>query len=237
MSTAPLDEPLPLRQKVYLYLSGVFITALLIGDTIGSKLFVLDLPAIGEATFSVGAMWFPITFVLTDVINEFYGKRGARTITFAAFWMALFAFCVIWIARQIPAASFSPIPQDMFDQVFGGANRIFFASMVAYLIGQLLDISLFHFIKKATGQRFIWLRSTGSTAASQLIDSVVVVGIAFWGVFPLDALLKMIGVGYLMKLLVAVALTPVIYALHALLHRKLGLEEAPASAAAPHRSR
>lgn len=215
-----------LRQKLYLYLAGVFITALLIGDTIGSKLFVLNLPVIGDATFSVGAMWFPITFVLTDVINEFYGVKGARTITFAAFWMALFAFCVIWIARQIPAASFSPIPQDVFDQVFGGANRIFLASMVAYLIGQMLDISLFHFIKRVTKGRFIWLRSTGSTFVSQLIDSVVVVAVAFWGLFPLDALLKMIAVGYLMKVVVAIALTPVIYALHALLHRRFGLEEA-----------
>jgi uncharacterized integral membrane protein (TIGR00697 family) len=226
-NTVSAAAAISLRQKLYLYLAGVFITALLIGDTIGSKLFVINLPVIGDATLSVGAMWFPITFVLTDVINEFYGVRGARTITFAAFWMALFAFSVIWIARQIPAAPFSPIPHAMFDQVFGGANRIFAASMVAYLIGQLLDISLFHFIKRVTGARFIWARSTGSTLASQLVDTVVVVGIAFWGVFGPDQLLKMAAVNYLLKMLVAVALTPVIYALHALLHRRFGLEADP----------
>jgi queuosine precursor transporter len=225
MSTAPLDTAaMPLRQTLYLYLAGVFITALLIGDTIGSKLFVVNLPVIGDATLSVGAMWFPITFVLTDVINEFYGVRGARTITFVAFWMAMFAFVVIWTARQIPAAPFSPIPQDMFDQVFGGANRIFVASMIAYLVGQVLDISLFHFIKRVTKARFIWLRSTGSTLASQLIDTVMVVFVAFWAVFPADQLLKMAAVNYALKILVAIALTPVIYALHALLHRRFGLE-------------
>ena len=122
------------------------------------------------------------------------------------------------LARLIPAASFSPIPQAMFDQVFGGANRIFLASIIAYLIGQMLDISLFHFIKRLTGHRFIWARSTGSTLVSQLIDTFVVVVIAFWGVFGLDALIKMAVVNYLLKMLVAVALTPVIYALHALLH-------------------
>ncbi|MBK7860713.1 MAG: queuosine precursor transporter [Archangiaceae bacterium] len=228
MSGLPDDAPMPLKQTVYLYLAGVFITALLIGDTIGSKLFVLQLPVIGEATVSCGAMWFPITFVLTDVINEFYGVRGARSITFVGFWMALLAFSIIWLARQIPAASFSPIPQETFDVVFGGANRIFLASMVAYLIGQMLDITLFHAIKKATGQRFIWARSTGSTLVSQLVDTFVVTTIAFWGVFPADVLLKMAAVNYLLKIVIAVVLTPVIYGLHALLHRRLGLDEAVA---------
>src|SRR5215471_17973148 len=131
---------LDVRQKLYLYLSAIFLTALLIGDTIGSKLFTVDIP-LGfttlHATLSVGAIWFPITFLLTDVINEFYGVSGARFVTFLGFWMALLAFAILLIARKIPAASFSPIPQDMFDNVFGNANRIFFASLLAYLIGQL----------------------------------------------------------------------------------------------------
>src|SRR3954467_8238419 len=119
------------RQKLYLYLCGIFLTALLIGDTIGSKLFVVDIPlgfATLHATLSVGAIWFPITFLLTDVINEFYGSKGARFVTFLGFVMALFAFLVILAARYIPAAPFSPISQDTFDNVFGNANRIFFAS-------------------------------------------------------------------------------------------------------------
>jgi queuosine precursor transporter len=232
MSPAPLDVAMPPRQKLYLYLAAIFITALLVGDIIGSKLFVVQLTLFGRpltATLSVGAMWFPITFVLTDVINEFYGARGARAVTFVGFWMALAAFGAIWIARQIPAASFSPIPQEMFDQVFGGANRIFFASIVAYMIGQLLDITLFQALKKLTHARHIWLRSTGSTLASQLIDSVVVVGLAFGDKLQLGELVSLCVTSYLVKVIAAVGLTPVIYAMHALIQRRLGIEPTAAA--------
>ena len=93
------------RQRLYVYLCAIFLTALLIGDTIGSKLFTLDIPlgfATLHATLSVGAIWFPITFLLTDVINEFYGSAGARFVTFVGFFMAIFAFIVIFVARLIP---------------------------------------------------------------------------------------------------------------------------------------
>src|SRR6516165_2071969 len=116
------------REKLYCYLCGVFLTALLIGDTIGSKLFTVDIPlgfTVLHATLSVGAIWFPITFLLTDVINEFYGSQGARTVTFIGFWMAIVSFLILLAARFIPAAPFSPISQDTFDNVFGNANRIF----------------------------------------------------------------------------------------------------------------
>src|SRR5262245_32124341 len=95
------------RQRVYVYLCGVFLTALIVGDTIGSKLFTADIPfGFGtlHATLSAGAIWFPITFLLTDVINEFYGSRGARFVTFLGFWMAILAFLIILVARQIPTA-------------------------------------------------------------------------------------------------------------------------------------
>jgi uncharacterized integral membrane protein (TIGR00697 family) len=217
--TPPL---LDARQKLYLYLAGIFLTALLIGDTIGSKLFEVAIPTpFGAlpATLSVGAMWFPITFLLTDVINEFYGARGARFITFLGFWMALAAFGVIWVARIIPAASFSPIPHDTFNTVFGGANRIFAASITAYLVGQLIDIAIFQTLKRRTGERFIWLRSTGSTLFSQLIDTVIVQWIAFSGVLTQSQIQRAAITSYVVKVLVAVALTPIIYALHALIAR------------------
>ena len=115
------------RQKLYLYLVGVFLTALLIGDTIGSKLFTVDIPlgfTILPATLSAGAIWFPITFLLTDVVNEFYGTEGARTMTFIGFWMALLAFAIIVAARKIPAADFSPVSQSAFDAVLGGERGL-----------------------------------------------------------------------------------------------------------------
>ena len=176
------------RQRLYVYLCAVFLTALLIGDTIGSKLFTVDIP-LGfttlHATLSVGAIWFPITFLLTDVINEFYGSRrralrhlrrllhGASSPSSSSSSRAL-----------IPAADFSPVPQDAFDNVLGNANRIFVASLVAYLIGQLVDIAIFQSAKRLTQSRHIWLRSTGSTLISQLVDTLVVTYVAFYGQDP-----------------------------------------------------
>jgi uncharacterized integral membrane protein (TIGR00697 family) len=219
------------RGKLYLYLSGVFLTALLIGDTIGSKLFVVDIPlgfTVLHATLSVGAIWFPITFLLTDTINEFYGSRGAHTVTFLGFWMAIFAFVAILAARLIPAASFSPVPQAMFEQVFGNANRIFVASLIAYLIGQLTDITIFQAAKRLTQSRHIWLRSTGSTLCSQLIDTLLVTYIAFWGKLTAEQLRRAAVTSYVVKVMLAVGLTPVIYALHGLITRRLGIHEVPA---------
>jgi uncharacterized integral membrane protein (TIGR00697 family) len=219
------------RQKVFMYLSGVFLTALLIGDTIGSKLFVVDIP-LGfytlPATLSVGAIWFPITFLLTDVINEFYGSKGARFVTFLGFWMAILSFSIILAARFIPAASFSPIKQDVFNNVFGNANRIFFASLVAYLVGQLVDISIFQAAKKLTQSKHIWLRSTGSTLISQLVDTLIVTYIAFYGMLEPAVLQRAAITSYIVKVMLAIGLTPVIYAMHGLIHRKLGIAEHPA---------
>jgi uncharacterized integral membrane protein (TIGR00697 family) len=220
------------RQKLYLYLCAIFLTALLIGDTIGSKIFTLTIPlgvAKLHATLSVGSIWFPITFLLTDVINEFYGSVGARMVTFVGFWMALFAFVVILAARRIPAAPFSPITQEQFDQVLGNANRIFFASLIAYLVGQLVDISIFQAAKRLTQSRHIWLRSTGSTVVSQLIDTVVVTYVAFAGKLTAGQLRQMASTSYAVKLTMAIGLTPVIYAMHGVIHARLHAAEAPAT--------
>ncbi len=219
------------RTKLYLYLCGVFLTALLIGDTIGSKLFTLDIPlgfTTVHATLSVGAIWFPITFLLTDVINEFYGSEGARFVTFLGFFMAIFAFLVIFAARRIPAAPFSPIGQDTFDNVFGNANRIFVASLIAYLVGQLVDIGIFQFAKRLTQSRHIWLRSTGSTLISQLIDTLLVTYLAFWGKLTPAQLKQTAVTSYVVKVMLAIGLTPVIYAMHGFIHRQLGIDEHPA---------
>jgi uncharacterized integral membrane protein (TIGR00697 family) len=219
------------RQRLYLYLCSIFLTALLIGDTIGSKLFSFDVP-LGFTTFhaslSVANLWFPITFLLTDVINEFYGSRGARLVTWVGFSMAIFAFVAILCARKIPAAPFSPVKQAEFENVLGNANRIFVASLIAYLIGQLVDISVFQFAKRLTQSKHIWLRSTGSTLISQLVDTIVVTYVAFSGKLTAPQLRHTATTSYAVKVLFAIALTPVIYALHALLHRRMHADEEPA---------
>jgi len=219
------------RQRLYVYLCAVFLTALLIGDTIGSKLFTVAIPfgfTTLHATLSVGAIWFPITFLLTDVINEFYGSAGARFVTFVGFFMAIFAFVVIFIARLIPAAPFSPVGQAAFDNVLGNANRIFVASLVAYLVGQLVDIAIFQSAKRLTQSRHIWLRSTGSTLISQLIDTLIVTYIAFYGKITTAQLHQAATTSYVVKVLLAIGLTPVIYALHAVIHRRMHIDEVPA---------
>jgi queuosine precursor transporter len=221
------------RQRLYLWLAAIFLTALIVGDTIGSKLFTFAVPlgfTTVHATLSVGAIWFPITFLLTDVINEFYGSKGARLVTWVGFCMAVFAFFAIYCARKIPAAGFSPVQQDAFDNVLGNANRIFVASLIAYLVGQLVDITVFQAAKKLTQSRHIWLRSTGSTLISQLIDTLVVTYVAFTGKLTAEQLRQTAVTSYFLKVLAAIGLTPVIYALHALLHRRLHLEEMPATA-------
>ena len=225
------------RTRLYIYLCAVFLTALLIGDTIGAKLFVVDIP-LGvtkmHATLSVGVIWFPITFLLTDVINEFYGSRGARFVTFLGFWMALAAFIIIFCARKIQAEPHSPVSQAAFDSVLGNANIIFFASLVAYLVGQFVDITVFQFAKRLTQSRHIWLRSTGSTLISQLVDTVVVTTIAFSSKLTPGELRNMVISQYSVKVLAAIGLTPIIYAMHGILHRRLHMAEHPAGVAHVH---
>jgi uncharacterized integral membrane protein (TIGR00697 family) len=219
------------RQRLYLWLCAIFLTALLVGDTIGSKLFTFAVPlgfTTVHATLSVGSIWFPITFLLTDVINEFYGSRGARLVTWVGFCMAIFAFIAILAARAIPAAPFSPVSQDTFENVLGNANRIFVASLIAYLVGQLVDITIFQAAKRLTQSKHIWLRSTGSTLISQLIDTLVVTYVAFYNKLTPAQLHQAATTSYIVKVLFAVALTPVIYALHAFLHHRLHLQESPA---------
>lgn len=225
------------RQRLYVYLCAVFLTALLIGDTIGSKLFTVDIPfgfTTLPATLSVGAIWFPITFLLTDTINEFYGSAGARFVTFVGFFMAIVAFIFIYVARLIPAADFSPVKQAAFNNVLGNANRVFVASLIAYLVGQLVDIAIFQSAKRLTQSRHIWLRSTGSTLISQLIDTVIVTLVAFYGQIPNDRLRQTAATSYVVKVMLAIGLTPVIYALHALIHSRMHIEEHPADAERVH---
>jgi uncharacterized integral membrane protein (TIGR00697 family) len=176
---------------------------------------------------------FPVTFLLTDLLNEFYGKKAARYVTMVGFFMAVFTYAILFVAVQIPWAPFTRdagwegMVEGSFNNVFSGSQRILIASMVAYLVAQLVDIAVFHFIKRATGDRFLWLRSTGSTAVSQLIDTCVIQSIAWVGLMPLPKILSIIGTSYAVKLVIAICLTPLIYAGHALIERRLGMKALP----------
>jgi uncharacterized integral membrane protein (TIGR00697 family) len=212
------------KQQFYLWLTAIFVAALVTGDFIGGRFFVL----FGH-TFSAGIIPFPLTFVLTDVVNEFYGPTGARRLTFLGLGAAIFVWAVIQVALHLPPSPTSPISDQVFHAAFGTAARLYVASLCAYVIGQLLDISIFRTLRKATGHRLLWLRATGSTVLSQMIDSFTVSFVFLAGTQSLWFITTNAANNYVGKLIMAVLLTPVIYAMHAIFRRRFHVPEPAAS--------
>jgi uncharacterized integral membrane protein (TIGR00697 family) len=207
------------KQHLYLWLGGLFITALIVADLIGGRFF-----RIGSVDLSVGMLAFPLTFVLTDVINEFYGTTGARRITYVGLGTAIFAFIIINVALALPPSP-KGLPDDVFRNVFGWSRRLYVASLFAYLLGQLSDITVFALFRRVTGHRLIWLRATGSTVISQVLDTIVVNVVLLAGKEPPSAITRIVVHSYITKLVAAVVLTPLIYAAHALVLRVLKVSE------------
>lgn len=243
MSSTPPAHPfgrMDSSQKLFVVLGGVFVSCLLLGDIIGGKTIVTPLGPI-----SVGILPFPVTFLLTDVVNDFYGRKGARFLTFLGFFMALLAWAVLALSTWLTPDPSTYFTQAEFQKVFGGSAQLFVASMIAYLVGQLLDIQVFQFWKALTESRHLWLRATGSTVLSQLVDTVTI-NVIFWSwtatsdptsflgkMSPSDKwgwIFEKIGREYLIKIVVAVLLTPVVYAIHGAIIRGLRIEPAPAEA-------
>lgn len=217
------------RVRLFVVLAAAFCTALVVADIIGVKLFEVHLDPL-VAVMSVAMIAFPVTFVLTDLLHEFYGKKAARFVTWLGLGMALFTFATIRVASDVGWAPVTRAPdyrgtvESAFNNVFGGSQRILLASMVAYVAGQLTDIAVFHLLKRLSHNRWLWLRATGSTMVSQLIDTVMFQLVAWVSVLPAEVVLNIILTSYAVKLLVAVGLTPVIYAGHALVERLLGMK-------------
>lgn len=216
------------RIRLFVILAGVFVTCLLVGDIIGGKL--IETQIFGrDFTLTVGMIPFPVTFLLTDVLNEFYGKRAARFVTLCGFGMAVLAYFFIFLAGAIPIASLAQssdwkgVTEESFNNVFLGSQRMILASMVAYVVAQFVDIGVFHVLKRATQNKFLWLRATGSTAVSQLIDTVVITFVAWVGVLPETTMFNMIVSSYMLKILIALGLTPLVYAAHLIVQRGLGI--------------
>ena len=208
------------KQRFFVLLTALFVAALVTGDFVGGKFFV----AFGH-TFSAGIVPFPLTFVLTDLVNEFYGTHGARRITLAGLVAAVFTWAVITLALQLPTSPESPIPDAVFRNAFGTSARLYVASLTAYVIGQLLDISIFHALRRLTGHHMLWLRSTGSTVISQVIDSLAVSFVFLVGSKPLAFIVSNAFHNYLGKLAMAILLTPLIYLGHGLFNRYFHVPE------------
>ncbi len=220
------DPPraISVEQKLFVVLAGIFVTCLLLGNMTGGKNFSTFVGPV-----SVGMVLFPVTFLLTDVINDFYGRRGARFITLVGAAMATLTYGALVLTTALPTDPDTYFQDGEFAKIFGGSSKLFLASLVAYLIGQILDINIFLFWKKMTRGKHLWLRATGSTLLSQLIDTATINAIFWAGVD--DRSWGWIGAKivreYLIKVVVAVFLTPVVYAIHALIMQWLKLTPAP----------
>lgn len=245
--------------RLFIILAGIFITTALIAEFIGVKIFSLETTLGfdpvqirlfgGTYSFSLtcGVLLWPVVFVMTDIINEYYGVKGVRFLSWLTIGLIAFGFLMVFAAmKTTPPAWWVENKQSMgiadmnlaFNGIYGQGLGIIIASMTAFLIAQLVDVFIFHRIKKATGEKRIWLRATGSTVVSQLIDSFVVLLIAFY-FYPkwvkgqgepwkLDTLLAVCVVNYIYKFLVAILMTPVIYLVHGVIEKYLGHDQAAA---------
>lgn len=197
------------RELIFVILAGIFITNAVVAELIGGKLI-----QIGPFVMSIGILPWPIVFLTTDLINEYFGEKGVRKLSFITAALIGYAFVVLFLAMKIPAAiGISPVSDMQFEAVFGQSMWIIIGSIVAFMVSQLIDVTVFWYFKNKTGDSKIWLRTTGSTIVSQLFDSFIVLGIAFWlpGKMNFETFVSSALTGYTFKLLIAIVLTPLIY--------------------------
>lgn len=242
--------------KLFVILSGFFLTNAILAEFVGIKIFALE-PTLGvdplnwtlfgqtgTLNFTAGVLLWPFVFVMTDVINEYFGRRGVRFISYLTVLFIVYAFVFAFAAiHAVPADWWIgayeeqgiPDMQAAFAGIFGQGMWVIAGSLVAFLIGQLLDVAVYHRVRRFTGEKKIWLRATGSTLISQFVDSFVVLYIAFvigpqrWS---MDLFLAVGTLNYSYKFLMAIAMTPLIYLAHALIDRYLGDEAAKMKEAA-----
>jgi len=239
--------------RLFLVLGGFFIANALIAELMGVKLFSLEetfgarpvqLNIFGnEFSFNLtaGVLLWPVVFVMTDIINEYYGMKGVRFLSFLAIGLIIYAFVMFQGAIHLTPAGFwvgnyagqgVPDADKAYRAIFGQSQWIIVGSLIAFLVGQVLDVFIFHKIKKATGEKNIWLRATGSTVISQFVDSFIVLFIAFYigprissnqgNPWPLDLVMTICVGNYIYKFVMALILTPVIYLVHNRIEHYLG---------------
>ncbi|WP_225763333.1 queuosine precursor transporter [Stenotrophomonas sp. Marseille-Q4652] len=245
--------PRPLQDRavlLFIVLAAFFCANAVLAELIGVKIFALEdtlgiaplnwnlFGQTGSLSFTAGTLLWPVVFVMTDTINEFFGKRGVRFISWLAAVLISYGFLFAFAAIALVPASWwvtamraegVPDYQAAFAAVFGQGMWTIAGSLVAFMVGQLIDVAVFHRIRRATGERMVWLRATGSTAVSQLVDSFVVIWIAFvlgpqqW---PTSLFLAVSTVNYAYKLMFAVALIPLLYLMRRAITAYLGAEPA-----------
>ena len=236
--------------RLFVVLAKFFVANALLAEFIGVKIFALEdtlgvaplqwnlFGQTGSLNFTAGTLLWPVVFVMTDVVNEFYGRRGVRFISWLAAFLIVYGFVFAYVAIGLAPAGWwvgvaagqgVPDYQRAFAAVFGQGMWTIAGSLVAFMVGQLIDVHVFHRIRRATGERMIWLRATGSTAVSQLVDSFIVLYIAFvlgpqqW---PTSLFLAVGTLNYAYKMLAAIALIPLLYVARRAVTGWLGREQA-----------
>lgn len=237
------------KSSILFYVLGSFFVAnAILAEFIGVKIFSLEssfgfeplnLTILGIENLSfnltAGVVLWPVVFVMTDIINEYFGRKGVRFLSFTAAILIAYAFLMVYFAMNLTPAGFwieRVTPEgtvDMhqaFNTIFGQGLWIIIGSLIAFLVGQLVDVTVFHYFKSFTGSSKIWLRATGSTLVSQLVDSFVVLFIAFYigAGWELKLVLVIGLVNYIYKFSIAVIVTPVLYLIHSIIDKYLGKE-------------
>ena len=219
-----------LAQQIYLYLAALFITSLVVSNLIFQKFFYwypLDWSIFGFSLFelSVGILPYPITFLITDLISEIYGQKKANQVVVAGIFASFFSMAIVLIANEVPALETSPVDDEVFSQVFSLSPIAVLASMLAYLFAQFIDIRIYHFWKRVTDGKKLWLRNNFSTFSSQFIDTfTVVLLLSVFGVLPWDMFWGLLLSGVIFKVLVALFDTPLLYLFVGLFRKRFGLK-------------
>jgi uncharacterized integral membrane protein (TIGR00697 family) len=236
------------RHRLFIILAGIFITNTVLAEMIGVKIFSAEgtlglqpahLNILGftmDFNLTAGVVIWPVVFITTDLINEYFGKPGVKRISYFTAMLVTYAFVVIFISIRLAPADFWVNGTDSeghavnmhhaFNKIFGQGQRIILGSLTAFILGQLVDVFVFQQLRKVTGSKMLWLRATGSTLVSQFVDSFVVLYIAFAGTFTNEQIIAIGITNYIYKFIVAIALTPLIYFGHGLIDRYLGKEYA-----------
>lgn len=219
-----------LAQRIYLYLGALFITSLVVSNLIFQKFFYWN--PFGEVTVfgislfevSVGILPYPITFLITDIISEIYGRKMANQIVTAGIFASFFSMAIILLADIAPAIPSSPINDQLFTQVFALSPIAVFASMIAYLLAQYVDVAIYHFWKMLTKGKYLWLRNNFSTFLSQFLDTFTVVGLlCFFKVLPWDLFFGLVVSGFIFKIFIAFIDTPFLYLFVYILRKRFNL--------------
>lgn len=212
-------------ETIFLVLAGLFVAALVTANLIFQKFFSWDPFGFYEFRISVGVIPYPVTFLVTDIISEVYGRKRANKVVLAGLFASVFMLLIIIVANIAPATEWSPVSDGEFQHVFGFTFIAVAASMAAYLLAQFFDVQIFHFWKRVTKGKYLWFRNNASTFSSQFIDTfTVLLLLCTFGAIEWYLFWGLLWNGFLFKVMFALLDTPVIYLFIYLFRKRFKLE-------------